>query len=180
MRKNIYDVDIEKEMPHLYDLIVLKDVIEHIPEQEKLLAKLRDFLKPNGHIFFGFPPWQMPFGGHQQVAGNKFLSKLPYYHLLPRSLFMGLLNIFGETKESKLALLEIKDTGISIERFEKISKMNNFSIRLRKFYLINPIYSYKFGLKPREQFSFLSKIPYFRNFVTSCMYYLVRKEFSEQ
>lgn len=175
IRKNIYEVDIHKEIPHLYDLIVLKDVIEHIPEQEKLLAKLREFLNPNGHIFFGFPPWQMPFGGHQQIAKNKLLSVLPYYHLLPRFLYKGLLNALNEPISTE-GLLEIKDTGISIERFERICKSNNYSIQLRKFFLVNPIYFYKFGLKAKEQFSWLSRIPYLRNFVTTCMYYLVRKE----
>lgn len=176
MNKNIYDVDIENDLPHLYDLIVLKDVIEHIPEQEKVMVKLREFLGPNGHIFFGFPPWQMPFGGHQQVAKSKLLSILPYYHLLPRLLYKGVLKAFGEPEKQQEALLEIKDTGISIERFEKIVRQNNYSIQLRKYYLINPIYSYKFGMKVREQFSLIAKIPYLRNFLTSCMYYLVRKE----
>ena len=43
VNKNIYDVDIEIEMPHRFDLIVLKDVIEHIHDQDKVLEKLREF-----------------------------------------------------------------------------------------------------------------------------------------
>ena len=95
VNKDIYDVNIETEMPHLFDLIILKDVIEHIHDQDKVLSRLRDFLKPNGHIFFGFPPWQMPFGGHQQIASKKWLSILPYYHLLPMPLyrFLSLIHI---------------------------------------------------------------------------------------
>jgi hypothetical protein len=73
-------------------------------------------------------------------------------------------------------MVEIKETGISIERFERLSKKNNYSIPLKQFYLINPIYKYKFNLKPRNQLSFLSAIPYFRNYWTSCVYYLIRKE----
>jgi 2-polyprenyl-3-methyl-5-hydroxy-6-metoxy-1,4-benzoquinol methylase len=63
---------------------LLKDVIEHIHDQPKLIAWMKSYLAPNGTIFFGFPPWQMPFGGHQQLCRNKVLAKLPYYHLLPR------------------------------------------------------------------------------------------------
>lgn len=176
LRKNIYDVDIDNELPHLYDLIILKDVIEHIPEQGKLLSKLREFLNPRGHIFFGFPPWQMPFGGHQQIAKNKLLGILPYYHLLPKSIYKGILKLFGEPQNRIKELIEIKETGISIEQFEEIAHSADYSIELRKFYLINPIYSYKFGLKAKEQWGFLSKIPVLRNFVTSCMYYLIRKK----
>ena len=64
---NIYDVDPKKDLGTLFDIIVLKDVIEHIHDQEKLIAWMKHFLKPGGVIFFGFPPWQMPYGGHQQM-----------------------------------------------------------------------------------------------------------------
>lgn len=176
INKNIYDVDIDKEFPERFDLIVLKDVIEHIHDQDKVLAKLRDFLTPNGHIFFGFPPWQMPFGGHQQIAKSKLLSRLPYYHLLPTPLYKGFLKAFGESDKTIENLVEIKETGISIERFERLIKKHNYSIQKRTYYLINPIYKYKFGLTAKIQYKVLSGIPILRNFTTTCMYYLVRKE----
>lgn len=175
INKNIYDIDIEKDLPHRYDLIILKDVIEHIPQQEKFMSVLQDFLNENGKVFFGFPPWYMPFGGHQQICKNKFLSLLPYYHLLPMFLYKGLLSFFGEDKATIKELLEIKETGISIEHFEKICKTENYSIVQKKFYLINPIYEYKFKLKVREQLSFISALSFIRNFFTTAVYYLVEK-----
>ena len=176
MSKNIYDMDLQNDIDEKFDLIILKDVIEHIQDQDRFLEYIRDFLKPNGHIFFGFPPWQMPFGGHQQLVNGKLLSKLPYYHLLPMPLYKLLLKLGGESKAKIEGMVEIKETGISIERFEKLSKKNKYSIPLKQFYLINPIYKYKFNLKPRNQLSFLGAIPYFRNYWTSCGYYLIRKE----
>ena len=86
MNKNIYDIDVKYDLEGLFDLIILKDVIEHIHDQDGVLNRLRDFLKPGGRIFFGFPPWQMPFGGHQQVLAHRVLSKTPYFHLLPTPL----------------------------------------------------------------------------------------------
>jgi cyclopropane fatty-acyl-phospholipid synthase-like methyltransferase len=59
--KDIYQVTLE-EIGGRFDLIVMKDVIEHIFDQKKLLQRLHDLLLPQGVIFFGFPPWQMPFG----------------------------------------------------------------------------------------------------------------------
>jgi SAM-dependent methyltransferase len=174
--KDIYDVDVDKEFPKKFDLIVLKDVIEHIHDQNKVLGRLRDFLKPNGHIFFGFPPWQMPFGGHQQVAKNKILSRLPYYHLLPMKLYRAVLKSFGEKPQTVEELEEIKQTGISIERFEKILKQNGYSQSLKEFYLINPIYKYKFNLTAKVQSKAIASIPYLRNYLTTCVYYLVKKE----
>ena len=60
--KDIYLVDAKTEFKDCFDVIILKDVIEHIHDQPKLIAWMKTFLNPGGVIFFGFPPWQMPFG----------------------------------------------------------------------------------------------------------------------
>ena len=156
-----------------FDIVILKDVIEHIHDQSRLLARLKDFLTPGGIIFFGFPPWQMPFGGHQQLCKNS-LSKVPYFHLLPKPLYKGILKLFKEPDHVVTDLLEIKDTGISIERFKKIVRENNYQVIGKIDYFINPIYEYKFNLKPRKQNTLISKIPYVRNFVTTCVYYIIK------
>lgn len=168
--KDIYQVNPSVEFATLFDIILLKDVIEHIHDQKKLLAWMQHFLKPGGVIFFGFPPWQMPFGGHQQLCTNPFLSKLPYFHLLPTFLYKFILSI---AKQPVNDLLEIKETGISIERFEKIVKETNYTVLHQIHYLINPIYEYKFNLKSKIQFGFISLIPWVRNFFTTCVYYLI-------
>lgn len=174
IRKNIYDVDFQEEVDTQFDLIILKDVIEHIHDQKKLFVAMKKLLKPDGHIFFGFPPWQMPFGGHQQICKGKWLGKLPYYHLLPETLYKTILRTFGESDQTIEDLLEIKETGISLERFEKITAETDYEIVNKKLFLVNPIYKYKFKLKPRTQFPLLANLPYLRNFVTTCGYYLIR------
>ena len=175
VNRNVFDIDPENDLGGRYDLIILKDVIEHIPGQKEFMHHLHSFLKPEGIIFFAFPPWQMPFGGHQQIAKNKLLSHLPYYHMLPMSMYQLLLRMFGESKITIDELEEIKETGISIERFEKCLRSAKFKVIAVKHYLVNPIYSYKFKLKPRVQSKIISSIPYLRDFVTSCSYYVVRR-----
>jgi len=155
-----------------FDLIVLKDVIEHILNKEQLLSLLSLLLKPGGKIFFGFPPWQMPFGGHQQMCRSRVLSKIPYLHLLPRRLYRSILKAKKEPWE---ALLEIREARISIEGFERTVKRSALSIVYNEHYLINPIYTYKFGLRSYKQSSIVKQIPYFRNFFTTCVYYIVEK-----
>jgi SAM-dependent methyltransferase len=172
--KDIYTVDFLGEFKHAFDLILLKDAIEHIPQQERLMGYLKQLLKPGGMIFLGFPPWYMPHGGHQQICSNKALSVFPYIHLLPVPLYKGLLKLGGENPATIKELLEIKETGISIERFERILGQHAYSIVRKRFYLINPIYRFKFGWKPREQSSLIASLPFVRNFVTTCMYYLIR------
>ncbi len=170
--KNIYDIDLEREVGDKFDLIILKDVIEHIHEQERLIPDLRSFLRPGGKIFFAFPPWCMPFGGHQQVCKSKILSKLPYFHLLPATLYKLVLRLFKESNRNIESLMEIKETGISIERFESIVS-RNYQIIKKTFFLINPIYKYKFKLQPREQAGWVASLPYLRNFFTTAVYYLI-------
>ena len=171
--KNIYDTDVDKDLGGRFDIILLKDVIEHIPDQPKIMAYMQTFLTPCGVIFFGFPPWQMPLGGHQQILKNKWLSKIPYYHLLPMPVYKWILK---SAKENVAEMADIKETGISIERFEKITEQTGYNVLNKKHYLINPIYQYKFGWKPKEQFGFIKAIPWVRNFFTTCVYYLIQKK----
>lgn len=173
LTQNIYDAAFVEKYKQDFDVIILKDVIEHVPNQEAFVPHLKTFLNEGGVIFFGFPPWHMPFGGHQQVARNKFASMLPYYHLLPMPVYKQLLKMFGEHPVVIDELIEIKETGITIERFEKIIHNSGLLVFNKQHYLINPIYKYKFGLKPRNQWEFVSAIPYVRNFITTCVYYTV-------
>jgi len=166
---NIYDVDAEKDLGTKFDIIVLKDVIEHIHDQEKLIGWMKNFLKPDGVIFFGFPPWQMPYGGHQQMMQG-WLGKTPYWHLLPMPLFKSLMRANKQYSED---LVEIKETGITIERFETILKKTGYKILQQKHWLINPVYEYKFGWRPRVQFQLIKAIPYIRNFFTTAVYYII-------
>jgi hypothetical protein len=116
----------------------------------------------------------MPHGGHQQVCKNKFLSLLPYFHLLPNPLYKGILKLSGEYDPVIRELLEVKSTGISIERFERIVKSSGYTIPAKTFFLINPIYQYKFGIKPRKQWGVIAGIPYLRDFLTTCVYYMIK------
>lgn len=156
-----------------YNVIIMRDVIEHIHDQEKFMGFVKQFLDDNGLFFLGFPPWYMPFGGHQQVCKSKFLSRLPWFHILPKYLYSGILKIFGESPKLIADLLEIKQTGISLDRFERIVKKENFVIKKRSLYFINPNYEIKFGMKPKEQLKWLTAIPFARNFYVTAGYYVL-------
>ncbi len=172
LSKNIYDPAFETEFQGQFDLIVLKDVIEHIHDQQKLMGFMKTYLKPGGQIFFGFPPWQMPFGGHQQICKSK-AGKAPWMHLLPRGLYRVWLKLWGEGQPTIDELMDVYTTGISLERFERIVRATDYRISNKRLYLINPIYKYKFKLKPRKQIGLIAAIPWVRNFWTTCGYYLI-------
>lgn len=168
--RDIYDMP---EYAGKFDILIIRDVIEHIHDQDKFLGFIKQFLHEDAVIFVAFPPWQNPFGGHQQMCRSNFLSMLPFFHLLPKGLYKGMLRVFGEDDATIADLLEIKETGISLERFEKLCAKNNYEIKSRASYFINPNYEVKFGLKPRKTYNLLNYIPYLKNFYNTCGYYLI-------
>lgn len=168
--EDIYKADLKGRT---FDLIIMRDVIEHIPNQERFMAFAKQFLKPGGKFFLAFPPWQNPFGGHQQVCRNKVLSKLPWFHLLPKRIYRFILLKVEKNEKKVEGLLDIKSTGISIDRFERILKTENYIINKRTFFLINPNYQTKFGIKPRRQSKLIASIPWLRNFFTTAAYYVI-------
>lgn len=157
----------------IFDVIVLQDVIEHVFGQQEMLHALHQILRPGGVIFFGFPPWQNPFGGHQQVLKNKVFSKLPYYHLLPNFIYFSIVKAADSTNLGFIK--DTKATGISIDRFEKIVNLEKFKISGRQLFLVSSMYKYKFGLRPRLQFGWLGNLPYIRNFFTTAANYVIQK-----
>ena len=157
----------------LFDLIMMRDVLEHIHDQERFISFVRKFLSPGGVLFIAFPPWDNPFGGHQQMCDNRVLSKLPWIHLLPRPLYSRLLRVAGETPARIEGLLEIKETGINIGRFERAIKKEGFSVLRKSLWIINPNFEVKFGLRPRRLPVFAGRIPFLRNFLATTGYYLI-------
>jgi len=157
----------------MFDLIITRDVVEHIHNQDRFFEVLKNYLAPGGHFFAAFPPWYMPFGGHQQICKSKLASKLPYYHILPKFMYKGFLKMCGESKETIENLLEVKQTGISIDRLERILKKTGYNIDKKVRYFINPNYEVKFGMKPKVVWGFIGAIPFFRNFFITAGWYLI-------
>lgn len=166
-----------KDLDQKYDIVFMRDVLEHIHGQEKFMKYVKRFLKADAVFFLGFPPWQNPFGGHQQMCHNSFLSMLPWFHLLPGKLYPGVLRLFNEPEGRIEDLLEIRETRISIERFRKIIKKENYRIIKEDFWFINPNYKIKFGLKPRKMPGIISAVPWIRNFLITTNYYLLSYQF---
>ncbi len=169
--KNIFEMDSLGE----FDLIFFRDVIEHIEDHERLLAFCRGHLKADGFIFIAFPPWQNPFGGHQQML-NSFLSKLPFIHLLPSDFYRGLLVLTGERKAVIDELVDLRKSKVTLEYFQKLVARNLLNIVDLRLYLINPNYEIKFKLKPVILNKFFMKIRYVRNFYSTTCYSVLRKK----
>jgi SAM-dependent methyltransferase len=156
-----------------FDVVIMRDVIEHIHDQERFMAYVKPFMHGSTLFFLAFPPWQNPFGGHQQICRNKIAGHLPWIHLFPVPVYRGILRAGGESDATVENLLEVKETGISIERFERIIKNQSYRIVAKKYFLINPNYEVKFGLRPMEQAGWFAAIPGIRNLLTTSAYYIL-------
>jgi SAM-dependent methyltransferase len=170
--EDIYNISPDKI--EKVNLIIIRDTLEHIPDHEKFLSHLSTFLKSDGKIFLGFPPWRMPFGGHQQMC-ESILCRTPYFHLLPAGLFTWIMKKFGETQSKITGLLQVRETRISISGFIRILKRIKYKIDKRELYLINPNYEIKFNLKARK-LPWIINIPYLRDFFTTTCYYIISKQ----
>lgn len=160
---------------NLFDIVLIHDCIEHIeqPDKEEFFTKIRPLVRKNGIIFFAFPAWQMPFGGHQQICKSK-ICKIPFIHLLPNSIYKGLLRLSKEKEGTISELMSIKRSKMPVEKFEKVAETTGYVIINKQYWFINPHYEVKFHIKPRKLNSVIAKIPYLRNFFTTSAFYLLK------
>ena len=171
--RDIYDPELIKEFHKKFDLILLMNTIEHIPDSGKLVSTMKHLCKDRGMMFIAFPPWFMPYAGHQQMARSR-LAKLPYYHLLPKTIYKHLLKLMGEDETKINNLLSIADTRVTIQGFEKLIRRCGCQTIKKQLYLINPIYKVKFGLKAVKQLPVIRSVPWLRDFFTTTCYYLIQ------
>ena len=172
--KDFLLADQPKDEAGRYDVILIHDVIEHIAPscKREFLLRLKDFLREDGIVFFGFPAWQNPFGGHQQISVG-FASKLPFVHLLPKPFYRMVLRLSGATSNRINELMDIRSSRMTIEHFERLTSETGFTICQRTLWLINPHYKQKFHLQPRRQSLLFASIPYLRNYYTTAAWYLI-------
>lgn len=154
-----------------YDVVLIHDVIEHISQKSLFMQHLRQFLTTQSLVFWGFPAWQMPFGGHQQICRSRVCSMLPFIHLLPASLYRAVLKAAGEEQNCITELLDIKACRTTIGSFESLLKTHGYKVLDRELWFINPHYEQKFGLRPRKLYPVLARTRHLHNFFsTSCFY----------
>ena len=158
---DISDPSIREKIEDKYDLIILREVIEHIPDKENTFKNLDLLLNDNGYIFFSFPPKYSPFAGHQQV-GISFLKKIPYLHFLPRVVLDFLSRKLGESDKYTDHVKMNYNTGMSISRFLRFIKTYGMKSVQKDLYFIRPIYYLRYGAKTKHSVN----IPLLREMVT--------------
>ena len=161
---DITNPELITQIDRKFDLIVLRDVIEHIPNRDILFENLRKLLSTGGFIFISFPPRFSPFGGHQQ-NGRSLIRKLPYLQIWAPFLIRIVGKLFNEFPFMIDHIIHNFKIGLTISRFERMTKNAGLFPSVKGLFLFRPIFRLRFGLKPRT----FPNLPILREiFVTGC------------
>lgn len=148
-----------------FDVILMLDVIEHLDNKLAALENIKRLLLPAGIVIISFPSFRSAFGGHQQVM-RSFLKYIPYFHLLPDSIYRWLLEkVEVQNVESHFRNYK---TGITIKEFERLIHQVGFKIIEKIAYLVRPRQAFRFGLKIKE-----NRIKFFKEYLTTGVDYIL-------
>ncbi len=145
----------EKHINEKYDLIIIRDVIEHIKNKKTALLNIFSILQPGGKLFISYPPKYCAYAGHQQTVPS-ILGKIPYIHLLPDFLYKWYLRLINCPKKKIQYLIETKHSRVSnSEMFHLLSGIG-FKIINKSNWFIRPSYYFRFKLpKFKNPFSWV-------------------------
>jgi hypothetical protein len=178
-RFRLEQADVSALAPGAYefDLILLHDVLEHVPDYGEALGAAVTSLHRDGHVFVTFPPYYTAFGGHQQEAAGPG-RVLPFIHYLPSKLFFGLTRTGVSEYMSGEAtfedILSVRQTKLTLRRAEQAFARAALEIVDRELFLVRPEFTVRYGLKARRAGA-AGRIPGLRELVVNGAFYLLRR-----
>ena len=112
------------------DIIVCRDVMEHVPVPKVVLKSMYDILKPGGIAYIGFSPlYKSPFGPHISSY-----CKMPYVHIIfsEKTIIKVLKKLYG-LPPTVHGYLDIPGSGVNkLSYFEYIDYLNRFDWSIAK------------------------------------------------
>lgn len=168
-----HDVIYEEPLPEwrqAYDLVILRDVIEHLDDTDTALRNIGRLLKPGGFLFVTFPPYHSPFGGHQHLVKNMW-GRLPYIQLLPKQLFFSLI-ADGKTIDVE-EVQRLHTISLTTKRFLRAANNAGYALHHEDYYLLRPVFKMKFGI-PSLSLTPLKSLPLIQHFFSMEAAYILR------
>jgi len=149
---------LETDITGSYDIILLRDVLEHCGNPQQFLGKVSEHLHESSYVYVTYTPFYSPFGGHQHNGSGVF-SNFPYLQVLPRGLFNSLISPQGNMYKEKEDLIkdfnEIRETCLTTNSVLKHCEQFGMKVHASRAFIIRPDYKYKFGLQPVKLPAFL-------------------------
>ena len=152
IQADVFDPETRPVYDDKYDLILLRDVIEHIPNnfKSKILNEAATLLKPGGKVLVTFPPYYSAFGSHQQVYSKTKLGKLPYVHVLTGRLYVRYVTLIEKGNQKAIALArELYAARTSIRFMKACIASSKLEIFNAKYFLVRPSHQLRYGVKAR-------------------------------
>jgi hypothetical protein len=167
---NMYDEKIPDEWKNKFDLIIMRDVIEHLDNTPKNIETLLKFAHKDTLIYITFPPYYSAFGAHQHTLAS-MPGKIPFIQLLPNSLF-SFFTSFGREAD-KIEVKRLRNIRLTINKFRRAVYSVGLEIVDEKLYLLRPVFKIKFGIPPIA-FNILRHIPLLRELIAMEAGYLLK------
>lgn len=133
-----------------FDLVLFRDVLEHIPDVDAALEQSRARLAPGGAIVVIYPPYWSAFGGHQQILhpprrfGVRW-AKLPFVHWLGldvwRRLARGPQGDDGEWPEIET----IRRAQLTLGGLSRRARAHGLEVAASRRYLLRPTFRLRYG-----------------------------------
>jgi SAM-dependent methyltransferase len=157
-----------------FDIILLRDVVEHLDDLVGALENLRHNLDATGVMFIVFPPYYSAYGAHQQIlprkrAGLIPYNKLPFIQLLPDSWFAAITR--GDTPPHR-EIARLRDIRLTLRGFSRSVDAAGLAVRDRKHYLVRPTHKLRYGL-PVVGASILGRVPVVNELLVTACYCLL-------
>jgi SAM-dependent methyltransferase len=151
-----------------FDMVVSKDVFEHVDDLEKVLGEIKKRLKVGGYLYAGFGPlWNSPYGFHGDYEGWNFKNKYPWGHLLVKP--GKIVEQYNTTSSTPIySLMNLGLNQFSLSEYQKIIQESGLSVN---FFRINHE-----DTTAAKMASRLCEIPVLRNFLASTIYCILKKE----
>lgn len=134
-----------------FDVVILRDVLEHIVDVERAFDKACALLRKGGCLYLSYAPFYSPFGGHQH-NGTGFFSRVPWLQLLPEQLFLKLIRLRGNAYKTggELArdVRSVLATRVTARKMAALLSASRMEVLFRSRYLVRPDYQLKFGIRP--------------------------------
>lgn len=168
---DIMDEKLPEKLGRKFDFVIMREVIEHVPNKYAAFNNLDALTTDEGYLFISFPPKRSPFAGHQQIA-KSFLKMIPYLHVLPETILRPVAKKLGERSDYVDEIKLHFSTGMVIDQFEMLYMLKSFKPVRKELFLFRPIYAYRFGLPTIK----LPSIPLIREFISFGCEVLLKKK----
>lgn len=134
--------DIPDAWKERFDIVLLRDVIEHLTDPERALVNIRRLVKKGGVVLITFPPYTSAFGGHQQLLGTK-LGSIPFVHLLPSALFNGIVAKGDPMNREEVRMLH--RIRCSADGIKKAASRAGFVLEDERYFGLRPVFRWKYN-----------------------------------